>query len=61
YLATDILINIILILHSSGIPWDEVLPTLVEYIEAASQRIDDATEKLDEMTRYNSELKKAAV
>ena len=61
-LATDSLINIIPIFYSSGgIPWDEVMPTIGDSIEAAVQRIDEATQKLIAMTRDNLELEKAVV
>ncbi|KAK3952444.1 hypothetical protein QBC32DRAFT_341354 [Pseudoneurospora amorphoporcata] len=60
-LATDFLINIIPILYFSGIPWDEVMPTIGDNMEAAAQRIDEATRKLIGITHNNSELKKAVV
>ncbi|KAJ4390315.1 hypothetical protein N0V85_007345 [Neurospora sp. IMI 360204] len=60
-LATSSLVNIIPVLYFSGIPWDEVMPTIGDNIEAAAQRIDEATEKLIGMTQDNSELKKAMV
>lgn len=56
--VTDCVISLVPVLYREGINWDDVIPELMEELQAVRTRLDEAAEQLERAARRDTRLLK---
>lgn len=57
-IVTECLISLVPVLYREGIPWEDVVPELIEELEAVRDRLDEAAGQLERASENDTQLLK---